>query len=93
MSIRSVVHSLIHFSIGNGLNTYLWFDYWLPMGPIHSVFGDGAILASGLGRNARVASIISNGDWQWPLVPEQIVPHPELDDMIIWGAHREATFL
>ena len=61
-----MVRSLIHFSIGNGLGTYLWFDYWLPLGPIQSVLGDGVIFASELGRYVRVASIINNRAWMWP---------------------------
>ena len=53
--------------IGNGVNTMLWFDNWLPMGPIISNFGERIINDSGQPGYATVSSIIQNDDWALPV--------------------------
>ena len=56
LNLRDLVHSNFHHVIGNGRDTFLWFDYWLPIGPIYSLYGDIIIYDSGLPRYARVSS-------------------------------------
>ena len=51
--------------MGNGINVFIWFDNWLPMGLIYSVMGDSVIFEIGLSRNANVSTIIRNGQWRW----------------------------
>ena len=63
----------IQCKIGNGENTWLWFDHWLPMGPIHPTLGDRVIYDSALPRHAKVATIIIR-PWSWPV--------PNSDDLI-----------
>ena len=53
--------------IGNGSNTMLWYDNWLPMGPIISIFVERIIYDSGLPRYAKVSSIIRNDNWALPV--------------------------
>ena len=50
LQLREEVRPLIHYSIGNGLHTSLWFDPWLPFGPIVPTFGERIIYDSGLPR-------------------------------------------
>ena len=35
LQLRPIFRPLFKYSIGNGLDTWLWFDNWLPGGPIH----------------------------------------------------------
>ena len=57
---------MVH-QIGNGFNTMLWFDNWLPMGPIISNFGERIIYDSWLPRYAKISSIIRNDNWALPV--------------------------
>lgn len=44
LNLKNEVCPFFRSSIGNGQSTFLWFDYWLPLGPIYPLFGDGVIL-------------------------------------------------
>ena len=52
-------------TIGDGRDTFLWFDYWQPLGPIHALYGDRVIYDSGLPRYVQVSSIIAEEQWHW----------------------------
>ena len=67
MQLREEIRPLIRYSVGNGVFTFLWFDSWLPFGPIVPTFGERVIYDSGLQRTARVRDIIHNGQWRWPV--------------------------
>ena len=71
LNLRNSFRHFIQHSIGNGRDTFLWFDYWLHIGPIHSYFGDRdgdrIIYDSGLPRYARVSDIIDGENWHWPI--------------------------
>ena len=66
LSLRDKFRPFIRSSVGNGFQTFLWFDYWLPMGPIVPNMGDNMIFESGLPRNAIVSTLIRNSQWRWP---------------------------
>ena len=95
---------LISHKIGNGLGTSLWFDNWLQLGPIVSIYGDRIIYDSGLPRNATVSSIIQNGNWVWPVanspdllilkssIPEAMLPRSDQCDSICWTATLFGNF-
>ena len=67
MQLRDDVRSLIHHDVGDGDDTRLWFDSWLPLGPIIQCFGEWIIYDSGLPKHTRESSIIHDGQWLWPL--------------------------
>ena len=95
MQLRGEVRAFIHHVIGDDQSTWLWFDSWLPFGPILPSFDERVIYDSALSRQARVASIISNGQWAWPIanspdllvlkqaIPNSWVPHPSQQDEVI----------
>ena len=58
---------LIKYKIGDGSKVSLWYDFWLPTGPMHSEMGDRVIYDSGLGKEAKVCKIIINNQWRWPV--------------------------
>ena len=98
LSLRDLIRPLIYHKIGNGMNTFLWFDTWLPSGPIVSCYGNIIIYDSGLLREARVSTIIQNGNWAWPVanspdllilkqsIPAALSPRCDHDDSICWRA-------
>ena len=97
MLLRGEVRPFIHHIIGDAQHTNLWFDSWLPFGPILPTFEERVIYDSALARQARVASIISNEHWAWPIansldllilkqaIPGSMVPKPSVSDEVIWS--------
>ena len=102
LNIRHSFRSGIKHVIGNGRDTFLWFDYWLPRGPIHSLYGNRIIYDSGMSRYARVSSIIADDRWQWPVanspdlvilktsIPDSIVPRSTSLDDTMWRTLKSA---
>ena len=104
LNLMNTIHHFIQHIIGNGRDTFLWFDYWLPLGPIHSQFGDRVIYDSGLPRYARVSDIIDGENWHWPIanspdlsilknsIPNFLVPSPTTMDGVIWRVSSTGSF-
>ncbi|KAL7173519.1 hypothetical protein ACSBR2_032891 [Camellia fascicularis] len=44
----------IRGKIGDGKRTFLWFDHWHPLGPLHRKFGDRVIYDSGIQAQAKL---------------------------------------
>lgn len=80
--------------IGNGADTSLWSDYWLPNGGrISDHISARVISSTGLPWNAKVADIINNGVWKFPRGNQNlqqlwntvtIQPREHEDDHIEW---------
>ena len=65
LGLRDIGQSLILYRIGNGQSTSLWFDNWHPLGPLYKRFGDEVAYNDGRSLQAKVSSIIHNGQWRW----------------------------
>lgn len=67
MQARDWSKGWFYNQVGNGEDTYLWYDYWMPMGnrPI-DLFSQRTLSSTGLPWNARVAEVISGGQWHFP---------------------------
>ncbi|KAJ6983827.1 hypothetical protein NC653_026594 [Populus alba x Populus x berolinensis] len=64
---RSWCKGLFTSSIGNGMDTSLWLDYWLPDGKrICDLLPFRVLSSTGLPWNAKVADIIIAGRWSFP---------------------------
>ncbi|KAJ6393467.1 hypothetical protein OIU77_022841 [Salix suchowensis] len=89
-------------NIGNGANTSLWFDHWLPNGSMLYNSCSARVLAStGLPWNASVASIIRNGEWSFPSGHQGISaiwntirfkPNNQREDSIVWKGTASGIF-
>nr|TKS12186.1 hypothetical protein D5086_0000065860 [Populus alba] len=76
---RSWCRGLFSPRIGNGLQTFLWLDYWLPNGKrICDSLTFRQLSTTDLPCDAKVSSIISEGGWNFP------IGHPELQP--IWNS-------
>ena len=102
MDSRRWCKGLFRTIIGDGRETSLWFDPWLPEGRrLFEAFTPRILATTGLGWDAKVSSIINNGVWTFPnghLTLQQAwssIPfHPKqhTQDKIIWPAHASGIF-
>lgn len=96
-----MVTGKITSTIGNGLNTYLWHDYWLPGGVrLCDLFSMRRLAESGLPCNARVSDIIEGNEWHFPTVPSGIqslwdtinfLPDSSILDKACWEPSASGT--
>ena len=47
--------------------TFLWHDSWNPVGPLLPFYGERILYDSAIHCNARVAEVIDEGGWNWPI--------------------------
>ena len=99
LQLRGEIRPFIHHIIGDGRHTWLWFDSWLPFGPILPRFNERVIYDSALARQTRVATIISDGQWVWPianspnlLILKQAIPNSMVPHMVIWSPSGSGKF-
>jgi len=88
--------------IGNGSTTSLWYDYWLPNGKrMIDSFSIRTLTSTGLPWNARVADIITDGQWNFPSTTPTLQaswdsilfhPAPFSADQYIWTGHASGHF-
>ncbi|XP_011085632.1 uncharacterized protein LOC105167557 [Sesamum indicum] len=58
---------MVDYQIGDGRRFYLWQDPWHYLGPLSVTFPQGPRLL-GMEEAARLNTVISGGEWQWPLI-------------------------
>ena len=104
LSLRDRFRSHARWVVGNGRNTLLWFDNWLPIGPIINAMGEHILFEIGLTRYATVADIIRNGHWRWPwtasedlctikqVIFGQSPPRSNEADAVIWVPDKVGKF-
>ena len=57
----------IRHRVYNGVGTFLWHDFWNPLGPTLPLFGERILYDSALHMNARVDSVMEGPRWNWPV--------------------------
>ena len=67
LQLRDRVRPFIRHQVCNGTGTFLWHDFWNPLGPILPLFGERIIYDSAIHRNARVADVMDGSRWNWPV--------------------------
>lgn len=95
---------LVQYKIGNGRSTFLWLDFWHPLGPLYGRFGNEVVYNLGRSLLSRVTSIIHKGDWRWPRprnrltqyisrhTPSNLKPVCELEDDVVWLPHKSGGY-
>lgn len=61
LKVRDRMKHCVTYSIGNGKNTNIWYDPWLPNGSLVDQFGPNIISQSGLTEDLMVDGLIANG--------------------------------
>lgn len=94
LQAREVVRGSFSVTIGNGRNTFLWYDYWLPGGKCFcDLFPIRMLTTTGLAWNSRVAKIIEEDRWVFPSGLPQLqqvwgsinfLPNTSREDCHVW---------
>jgi hypothetical protein len=66
LKLRDVAKNFLSFKVGNGQDISLWFGDWHPVGRLIDSYGFRMVYDSGIGLDARVSSVLQNGNWVWP---------------------------
>ena len=98
---RSWYRGLLVATIGDGRDTSLWQDYWLPCGPLCDLFPFRVLSSTGLPWDAKVSDIIHDGRWAFPPsssdlqhIWASITTYPRVDypDRCLWKGHPSGRF-
>ncbi|XP_028090262.1 uncharacterized protein LOC114290524 [Camellia sinensis] len=103
LSLRPVIYPLIHHKIGNGRDTFLWYDNWHPLGSLWDKYADRILYDSGLNSDAKVSQVIEGNSWKWPFPTSwelrDLISHPNnwnpnsLDmDKVVWYHNPDGDF-
>ena len=55
----------IRHQVCNSTGTFLWHDFWNPLGLILPLFEEWIIYDSAIHRNARVVDVMDGSRWNW----------------------------
>ena len=67
LQLRERIRPLIKHKVGDGAATFLWHDFWNPVGPLLPYVGERILYDSAIHCNARVAEVIDERGWNWPI--------------------------
>ncbi|GJW57182.1 putative RNA-directed DNA polymerase, eukaryota, reverse transcriptase zinc-binding domain protein, partial [Tanacetum coccineum] len=67
LQLRSIVKPFFWVRIGNGMTTSVWYDLWCPQSPLSRFLTPSDIAREGYSLQSRVADLVVNGAWNWPL--------------------------
>jgi len=66
LKLRNLAKRFLSFKVGDGRQIFLWLDVWHPDGCLLDRYGPRVIYDAGSSVNAKLSTIIRNGDWYWP---------------------------
>ncbi|GKA23674.1 RNA-directed DNA polymerase, eukaryota, reverse transcriptase zinc-binding domain protein [Tanacetum coccineum] len=94
LTIRDLIMSHVLSKIGNGKNTYMWYDNWSGLGPLINIISYRILYNARLNKEDNVANMIDAGNWkngsEWvnnvsclATIPVPVIKQGE-NDKIIW---------
>ncbi|KAL2248016.1 UNVERIFIED_CONTAM: hypothetical protein Sindi_2653900 [Sesamum indicum] len=69
LHLRAFLRPMVDYQIGDGRTFYLWQDPWHYLGPLSVTFPRGPRLLR-IEESARLSTVISEGEWQWPPITD-----------------------
>ncbi|KAL2237644.1 UNVERIFIED_CONTAM: hypothetical protein Sindi_0956100 [Sesamum indicum] len=69
LRLRAFLRPMVDYQIGDGRTFYLWQDPWHYLGPLSVTFPRGPRLLR-IEESARLSTVISEGEWQWPSITD-----------------------
>ena len=97
LQLRDRVRPFIRHQVCNGIGTFLWHDFWNPLGPILPLFGERILYDSAIHRNARVADVMDGTRWNWHLLAVKnscadYLLDTNREDVISWTQSKTGVF-
>ncbi|GAV92851.1 zf-RVT domain-containing protein, partial [Cephalotus follicularis] len=95
LHLRSQALNLPVYVSGKGDRFSLWFDPWFHGTSLFALYGHRVIYDAGLMENALLQTVISNGQWCWPITSPDLldihrqvqdIPITSASDRIFWGS-------
>ena len=74
-NLREIGRPSIRYVVGDGCNISPWLHNWHSLGPLYKNFGEEVFRNLGISLQAKVSTIVSNGDWIWPRQRNRIIRH------------------
>jgi hypothetical protein len=65
LKLKDLAKTFIRFQVRDERSIFLWHDHWHPLRYLLDKFGFRVVYDSGLSMDAKLSSIILNGDWYW----------------------------
>ncbi|KAL2252836.1 UNVERIFIED_CONTAM: Retrovirus-related Pol polyprotein from type-1 retrotransposable element R2 [Sesamum indicum] len=69
LRLQVFLRPMVDYQIRDGRRFYLWQDPWHYLGPLSDTFPRGPRLL-GIEESAKLSTVISGGEWQWPLITD-----------------------
>ncbi|KAL2228513.1 UNVERIFIED_CONTAM: hypothetical protein Sindi_1831000 [Sesamum indicum] len=69
LKLYPFLRSIVNYQIGDGGRFYVWQDPWHHLGPLIEQFPWGPNNL-GIEKSAKLSSVISAGEWQWPPITD-----------------------
>lgn len=66
LKLRSLAQPYVKHLIGDGIDSFFWYDMWHPIGPLYQFFTKKLLSNLGLLAQDKVSKWIENGNWKWP---------------------------
>ncbi|GJW04780.1 RNA-directed DNA polymerase, eukaryota, reverse transcriptase zinc-binding domain protein [Tanacetum coccineum] len=67
LKLRDSVRKFVGYKIGNGIDCFVWYDRWHSNGPLCRLISNHIISSCGFDLNAKVADLICENNWIWPI--------------------------
>ncbi|KAK1424620.1 hypothetical protein QVD17_19953 [Tagetes erecta] len=74
LQIRELIRPHIRQKIGNGRDTFAWSDNWCNQSPLNRFITPRDIYNAGFSLHAKVADLVSNMNWKWPVAWYDLFP-------------------
>jgi hypothetical protein len=66
LKLRAEAKHFLQMIVGDGKDIHLWFDHWHPQGRLFDKYGFRVVFDARSRLDAKLSSVISNGQWNWP---------------------------
>ena len=104
LKLRDIAKPLVKYKIGNGIDTSLWHDPWLPFGSIFEKYGSSVMYYTAIPLSSKVQAIIAWNEWAWPITSSwerieikaatALLPSPSHNkDVVSWIPSLSGTFI
>lgn len=91
--LRELSQDIVKHIIGDGQDTFFWFDNWHPSGPLYKLLDDKAVATLDGAIFGKASSVIHDGYWNWPRPRFTLIqPQRDRNDEVVWTASPNGQY-